>query len=474
MITVGYYIQPIKSIERLRAHNGRMNTDEALIHQSTIFSMPVPRQAWASGRNVLRHWIVHPEGENAIWNGVEDQSFQRSVLSKELVALSRRPDFDLFSNFLAKTIARKLFRRMYKVYQITTGKNAQELVVDVDGKYFELIAKISRVMLATIFSSIAVMILYLIPSWITRLGLIILFSFVFATVAACFTTARPIDIFAVTAACASVQVVFVGSTRSKNPVDLRILFIHLSTSESLMQLLINMDITPAVQPVFLIQELFEEIFQYLDLKDLYRLLGVCHLFNHHISTSTPLRRLMFITPSSTGTIVPLRITNYISPRIPRRPETIWSTNPSKTSNTTLNSTSMEIPRPTLNPEISYLCINKFLHTQRLKRTAPPFSTNWNQNQYNTHHSLLPPAHADFALRLVPRSIQSMEKHDSRRRMLVTQPPVADVVVGRSDALWGLYEAHNEKGVTVGDVLDAEARVSGTNDRVYGARFEGWR
>jgi hypothetical protein len=45
-----------------------------------------------------------------------------------------------------------------------------------------------------------------------RLWIVLGFSMLFSCVLAVFTRARPIEIFAATAACASVQVVFVGST----------------------------------------------------------------------------------------------------------------------------------------------------------------------------------------------------------------------------------------------------------------------
>ena len=48
-------------------------------------------------------------------------------------------------------------------------------------------------------------------------------------------------------------------------------------------------------------------------------------------------------------------------------------------------------------------------------------------------------------------------------MLITQPPVVDVVIGRSDTLWGMFEIHNPNGVTIGDVLDQEGKMNA--DRV---------
>ena len=68
------------------------------------------------------------------------------------------------------------------------------------------------VLISTMFPSIAVIVLYFIQDLAIRLWVVLIFSLVFSTVLAIFTNARPIEIFAATAACASVQVVFVGST----------------------------------------------------------------------------------------------------------------------------------------------------------------------------------------------------------------------------------------------------------------------
>jgi hypothetical protein len=58
-------------------------------------------------------------------------------------------------------------------------------------------------------------------------------------------------------------------------------------------------------------------------------------------------------------------------------------------------------------------------------------------------------------------------------MLVTQPPVADVVIGRSDSIFGLFEAHNPNGVTLGDLLDAEEEKYASTQGGPVTKFIGW-
>lgn len=166
---------------------------------------------------------------------------------------------------------------------------------------------------------------------------------------------------------------------------------------------------------------------------------------------------MFLAPSPVRTVIALRKKTTLR----RRPQeqVIWakiprvetsSTDPciivcsriDRFSSGTLLSMckDLEVERPTLNPMLEYWKINRKLDTILLKES--------------------PVSHAKVGLRLVPHSCKSVPAYDSRRRMLVTQPPVADVVIGRSDTLWGLYEAHNVNGVTIGDLLDAEEKAYG--------------
>jgi hypothetical protein len=189
-------------------------------------------------------------------------------------------------------------------------------------------------------------------------------------------------------------------------------------------------------------------------------------FHLSIISSPTLQRTMFLTPSAAGTIVPVRTTRLVR-GFPRH-DTVWARTPhrggpadgsrprlpglpgsgsSGSSSAIWSSELNDMVWPKLNPEINYYVVNRKLDTQLLRAPSPSSSST-------------------LALRLVPRSCSlpsgggrggSLSPCDSRRRMLVTQPPVADVVVGRSDTRWGMFEVHNARGVTVGDVLEVEER-----------------
>jgi hypothetical protein len=165
-------------------------------------------------------------------------------------------------------------------------------------------------------------------------------------------------------------------------------------------------------------------------------------FRRNIGSSPTLQRAMFLSPAPSGTIVPRRTTRLVR-GFPRH-DTVWATARGGGGNAVWSSELSDMVWPRLNPEVNYYVVNRKLDTQPL-RHAPASS---------------PSAAPGLALRLVPRSCApGARADDSRRRMLVTQPPVVDVVVGRSDAQWGMHEVHNDKGVTVGDVLEVEERAA---------------
>jgi hypothetical protein len=79
-------------------------------------------------------------------------------------------------------------------------KSDQSLFAEIGDQYYVRLAKILSILLATIFPSIAIVILYFIPSLLARLGFIMAFSFLLAAVLAVFTEAKSTEIFGITAA----------------------------------------------------------------------------------------------------------------------------------------------------------------------------------------------------------------------------------------------------------------------------------
>lgn len=103
-----------------------------------------------------------------------------------------------------------------QIYQGFRTKSKQKVnphgLPEWSDKSYHRLARLTAVLISTLFPSVAVIVLYFIHDLAIRLWVVLCFSMVFSSILAVFTTARPIEIFAATAACASVQVVFVGST----------------------------------------------------------------------------------------------------------------------------------------------------------------------------------------------------------------------------------------------------------------------
>jgi uncharacterized membrane protein len=70
----------------------------------------------------------------------------------------------------------------------------------VDDEYFVYIARFLTVIFATLVPGISIVVLYFIPTLAPRLGAVLGFSFFTAAMLALFTTAKPAEIFAITAA----------------------------------------------------------------------------------------------------------------------------------------------------------------------------------------------------------------------------------------------------------------------------------
>lgn len=104
---------------------------------------------------------------------------------------------------------------------LVTEKHEQDEEKILDGKIrYYAPEKIKRVgdgivvALSAVLPTLAILVLYFVKDMIQRIGLVILFTAVFAIAMAVFTGAKKIEIFSATAAFAAVEVVYIGSTAS--------------------------------------------------------------------------------------------------------------------------------------------------------------------------------------------------------------------------------------------------------------------
>lgn len=66
--------------------------------------------------------------------------------------------------------------------------------------------------LSSILPTLAILVLYYVHDMVQRIGLLIVFTTLFAVALAVLTNAKQVEVFSATAAFAAVEVVFIGST----------------------------------------------------------------------------------------------------------------------------------------------------------------------------------------------------------------------------------------------------------------------
>lgn len=202
--------------------------------------------------------------------------------------------------------------------------------------------------------------------------------------------------------------------------------------------------------------MLHQIFQHISYQELFQAQCISHGFCDTILSSLILRRTMFLSPSIPSTVIPLKVADKPLRIKVVRTKVIWVKTPS------IDATSI-VPHPLHGPsdklptyEYERLCIDREVPGPKLNPVLRHKDINWKLDIIYLRKS--PVSHTERALRLVPGTMDESFR-DSRRDMLITQPPVADVVVGRSDTKHGMFEAHNATGVTIGDVLDAEKKAA---------------
>ncbi|KAJ3946128.1 uncharacterized protein N0V96_004484 [Colletotrichum fioriniae] len=85
----------------------------------------------------------------------------------------------------------------------------------------EKISRFGDIVLATLSAAqptLAILILYFVQNMVHRIGLVIVLTMVFSVLFALLTRAKKAEIFAATAAFAAVEVVYIGSVASNDPV----------------------------------------------------------------------------------------------------------------------------------------------------------------------------------------------------------------------------------------------------------------
>ncbi|USP76595.1 hypothetical protein yc1106_03869 [Curvularia clavata] len=183
--------------------------NDALIQQAEILKYPKP------GNWDLHHMqnYLHSEamGEDSLlgydsntWGSVFDRKSQKP----DLVTLCPREKKDAFSTWAAENAIGGLFK--CGCARFMKPSKTHGVVGYRDSTVYHITFWITSIV-ASLIPIASIVVLYVVKSMTARLGIIAAFNVLVSVCLVGFTTAKRADIFAITAAFAAVQVVFVGS-----------------------------------------------------------------------------------------------------------------------------------------------------------------------------------------------------------------------------------------------------------------------
>ncbi|KAK9427303.1 hypothetical protein V1505DRAFT_380596 [Lipomyces doorenjongii] len=207
--------QRLKLLE-LRTKLGEYNT--ALIQQITLFRQPNPR---ISDLEYLQNWLADSSGGNRelvgkVWITKDGDNYK---LADKLSLLPE--DYDTFTRTVLKRFGSVLSilpalhvkNRTFPPRQASqdahfTIYSSSDAVISIGDKVATIVA--------SLVTTIPIIILKFVPSINWRLGLVVIFTAVFSSTLAFMSNAKRAEVFGASAAFAAVQVVFVGSVSQGN------------------------------------------------------------------------------------------------------------------------------------------------------------------------------------------------------------------------------------------------------------------
>ncbi|KAE9366532.1 hypothetical protein N431DRAFT_495012 [Stipitochalara longipes BDJ] len=184
------------------------------------------REPKSSERSMLHEWITSTRGGACGFLGRDLGGLQPSVYEaahqKDLAILSdSHGEDDMFTEFINGPLL-KFYHRFRQHSKTPVSRDLENPAVaenrsdwhHYDDRKIETVTNALGTMFSSLAPLISIVVLSFVSSLRIRLGLVCVFTFLFAGCLAIATKARRVEIFAATAAFASVQVVFIGSSNS--------------------------------------------------------------------------------------------------------------------------------------------------------------------------------------------------------------------------------------------------------------------
>ncbi|SLM38568.1 hypothetical protein LPUS_08827 [Lasallia pustulata] len=184
----------------------------ALLEYRELCKLQTPNQR---SLEALREWLARPRCGDYFLRGIEADVWDAGEAEQaaDLVSLSEvHVNRDVFSKFLAFYIVPLYHRYFHR--RVKKPDDPESGLYSYKESTLMTVTHIVGITLGTLIPTAAIFVLYYVHDMVARLGAILAFSALFSLALAVFTKAKKVEIFAATAAFASVQVVFVGSTNA--------------------------------------------------------------------------------------------------------------------------------------------------------------------------------------------------------------------------------------------------------------------
>ncbi|MCJ1364618.1 hypothetical protein MMC16_003731 [Acarospora aff. strigata] len=202
----GYQLRKVLTIrEKLKQYN------DVLVQQAQMFALEQPN-SW--DLKFLREWLGGWNMSGNFLTGLEQLIWDEKN-EADLVSLRKpQPEKDVFSAWFTGTFLDYFHRCLGQYIKKPIPIDVESGIRNYDNSTLLALADVVCTVCACLIPISSIVVLYLVKNVLTRLGLVAGFTALFSFTLAIVTKARRIEVFAATAAFASVQVVFIGTTNN--------------------------------------------------------------------------------------------------------------------------------------------------------------------------------------------------------------------------------------------------------------------
>ena len=175
-------------------------SDTALLEFSQLCKMPAPAE---HRLRVLQDWLERPTYGNAFLRGVEARAWDMETTVKDFVTAGvKSHDQDMITRWLRRIVPGVCHRVIgHRLKSAVPNDRPESGIFNYEEDTLSRSIQTVSTVLASLAPTISIFVLYYIRSTTLRLGLILVFTSLFAVILSMFANARRVEIFAATTAC---------------------------------------------------------------------------------------------------------------------------------------------------------------------------------------------------------------------------------------------------------------------------------